>query len=83
MTPTELLRMTGEVLYGTHWKADLARDLGMSDRHMRRLASGDADLTPGMTMDLLRIAKERVVELEEAIDELRWAEIADLRGPSQ
>jgi len=50
---------------------DLARDLQMSDRHMRRLASGDAKLTPGMAMDLWRIALERSQELEDVIERLK------------
>lgn len=70
---SKLLRDTGEALYGPRWQSELARDLGMSDRHVRRLASGAADLTPGMAMDLLRIATERAQALDEVIARLRPA----------
>lgn len=73
ITDPQLLRAVGEALYGPRWQSELARDLGMSGRHMRRLASGAAELTLGMRTDLLRIAGERVLVIGEAIDRLRRA----------
>lgn len=70
---SKLLRDTGEALYGPHWQSPIARDLDMSDRHVRRLAAGAADLTPGMAMDLWRIAVERAALLDEVIDRLKSA----------
>lgn len=70
---SELFRDTGEALYGPRWQTDLARDLGMSDRHVRRLVSGAADLTPGIAMDLLRAARERAAALDEVIERLHRA----------
>jgi plasmid maintenance system antidote protein VapI len=72
---TKLLQDTGEALYGPRWQSDLARDLDMSDRHMRRLAAGTADLTAGMAMDLLRLCTERVAMLDAVIERLRVAAI--------
>lgn len=74
---SDLLKSTGEALYGPQWQSQLARDLQMSDRHMRRLAAGDAKLTPGMAMDLWRIALERSAELEDIIDRLKTAATPD------
>lgn len=73
MMPNDMLRKTGEALYGSRWQSELARDLGMSDRHMRRLASGEAELTPSMAMDLWRIATERADVLDEVTDALKAA----------
>jgi hypothetical protein len=36
MTTGELLRRCGELPYGTHWHTELARDLRVSDRTIRR-----------------------------------------------
>lgn len=40
MTPA-LLRAAGEALYGSYWQSPLARDLDVSDRTVRRWASGE------------------------------------------
>lgn len=68
-----LLRDTGEALYGPRWQSDIARDLEMSDRHVRRLASGAAELTPGMAEELLIIAEERATQLADVIRQLKKA----------
>lgn len=70
---TKLLQDAGEALYGPQWQTQLARDLGMSDRHMRRLAAGDAKVTSGIAMDLWRISLERLADLEEVVDRLKIA----------
>ena len=67
----DLLKQTGVALYGPQWQSALSRDLGISDRHMRRLVAGEAELKAGMTMDLLRIALKRSAELEEVISLLK------------
>jgi methylphosphotriester-DNA--protein-cysteine methyltransferase len=74
---TKLLRDAGEALYGPRWQSELARDLNMSDRHMRRMAAGDAELTPGMAADLWRIAGERAASLEQLIERLKIAATPD------
>jgi methylphosphotriester-DNA--protein-cysteine methyltransferase len=70
---TKLLKDAGEVLYGHRWQSDLARDLQMSDRHMRRLISGTADLNPGMAMDIWRLCEERAALIDEVIKRLKSA----------
>lgn len=72
---TKLLKDAGEALYGPRWQTELARDLGMSERHMRRLVSGAADLTPGMAMDIWRLAEERASGLDDVIRRLKAAAI--------
>lgn len=67
----QLIREVGEALYGPRWQSELARDLGMSGRHMRRLAAGTAVLTPGMMADMLLIAEERAQAIDEVIEHLR------------
>lgn len=59
MSRAELLHTVGEALYGPRWQTDLANDLQMSDRHMRRLAAGQATLTAGMIKDLVMVCRER------------------------
>lgn len=49
----------GEALYGPRWPSELARALEMSDRHMRRLAAGEAPMTPGIMADIRKIAVAR------------------------
>ena len=70
---SDLLKRTGEALYGPQWQSALARELAISDRHMRRMAAGEADLKPGMALDLWRITLERTAALEELADELKRA----------
>lgn len=68
---SKLLKDAGEALYGARWQREMARALGMSDRHIRRLAAGAADLSPGIATDLWRIAEERAAELDEVIKRLK------------
>lgn len=70
---SKLLRDAGEALYGPRWQSDLARDLNVSDRTMRRWLSGADDLPPGVAMDLWRISYERSVLLDDLLDRLKAA----------
>ena len=58
---TRLLAETGEALYGPRWQSDLARDLGVSDRTVRRWAAGTHDMPPGVCADLLRLTRGRAL----------------------
>ena len=64
---SKLLREAGEALFGTRWQSDLARDLGVADRTMRRWLAGAGDMPPGVALDLWRICEERA----QAIDDVR------------
>lgn len=40
MTPSDRLSAAGRALYGQLWQSQLARDLGVADRTMRRWVAG-------------------------------------------
>lgn len=70
---SRLLHETGEALYGPRWQSDLARDLGVSDRTMRRWAASAEEAPPGVYLDLLRLTQERSMALEALADRLKAA----------
>lgn len=70
---SKLLRDAGEALYGPRWQSDIARDLNVSDRTMRRWLAGADDLPPGVASDLWRLCEEREVVLHDVIDRLKVA----------
>jgi len=70
---SRLLAECGEALYGPQWQSALARDLGVSDRTMRRWAAGTTDVPAGLYLDLLRLTQERAAELEALAPRLREA----------
>ena len=70
---SDLLKRTGEALYGPQWQSQIARDLDISDRHVRRMATGEYPLKPGMALDLWRIALERSALLDDLAEELKTA----------
>lgn len=56
------LETCGQALYGERWQSALARDLGVSDRTVRRWAAG-ATVPLGVSADLQRLCTERAVLL--------------------
>lgn len=68
-----LLIETGKALYGERWQCALAKDLDISDRTMRRWVAGDDAPRPGVYVDLLRLATERIAVLEGLTDRLKEA----------
>jgi hypothetical protein len=66
MTPQHLITETGCALYGDRWQTDMARDLGVSDRTVRRWAAGTECPRPGVYEDLLRLCLERAAQLSDA-----------------
>lgn len=70
---SKLLKDAGEALYGPRWQTDLARDLGVADRTMRRWIAGADDLPPGVSMDLWRLCEERAQTLDDLIVRLKTA----------
>lgn len=67
----------GEALYGPRWQSDLARDLGVADRTVRRWAAGASDVPSGVYLDLLRLTQERAALLDSLAPRLR--EIGEAR----
>ena len=70
---SRLLVETGEALYGPLWQSALARDLGVSDRTVRRWVAGTSDVPAGLYLDLLRLAQERAAVLDALAEKLREA----------
>lgn len=54
MTPQELAAI-GLASYGVNWQSPLARAIGISPRHMRRLASGESPITDGIEADIRKV----------------------------
>lgn len=53
----------GQALYGERWHSHLARDLGMTARHMHRLAAGTVPVSSGIKRELVEIVERRQAEL--------------------
>ena len=68
-----LLVEVGGALYGARWQSELARNLGVSDRTVRRWVAGTSEVPSGLCRDLLRLTQERAGVLEALADRLRAA----------
>lgn len=68
-----LIIEVGEALYGPRWQSDLARDLKVADRTMRRWVAGDVQPPPSVWGELLAIADERHRALGALLSKLREA----------
>lgn len=64
---SRLLKRCGEALYGPRWQSELARDLQVSDRTVRRWVDGSSDVPDGVYLDMLRLCNERAAELDDLI----------------
>jgi ribosome-binding protein aMBF1 (putative translation factor) len=62
MTP-QLLREAGEALYGARWQSELARELNVSDRTMRRWAAGEFSIPEAVSAELRGILKAKGMAL--------------------
>lgn len=71
---SRLLAECGEALYGPRWQCELARDLGVADRTVRRWVAGATPVPTGVYVDLLRLVTERAEVLDALATRLR-------RGP--
>jgi DNA-binding transcriptional regulator YdaS (Cro superfamily) len=71
---SRLLVECGEALYGPRWQCELARELGVSDRTVRRWIAGAQRVPSGVWLDLLRITQERAAQLDALAPKLRAAE---------
>lgn len=55
----ELLNECGAALYGPRFQRELARDLGVNERTVRRWVAGDTEIPVGVLADLERLLVER------------------------
>jgi len=69
-----ILIATGRALYGDRWQSPLARDLGVSDRTVRRWGAGTSPVPRGVYADLLRLVVERAQVLDDLLVPLTQAE---------
>jgi len=67
---SRLLKRVGEALYGPRWQSEVARDLEVSDRTVRRWVDGSYDVPDGVYLDLIRLCQERSAELDELVEML-------------
>ena len=70
---SRLLVEAGEALYGPRWQSELARDLAVSDRTMRRWVADTSAVPVGLYIDLLRLTQERAATLDALAERLREA----------
>lgn len=70
---SRLLKRCGEALYGPRWQSEIARDLQVSDRTVRRWVDGSSDVPDGVYLDLHRLCTERAAELDVLLEKLPMA----------
>ena len=71
MAAQDLIAETGRALYGERWQTDMARDLDVADRTVRRWAAGTENPRPGVYVDLMRLCLERAQALDELAERLK------------
>lgn len=78
MTP-ELFREIGEALHGPDWRTPLAYDLNVARLNVRRWASGEKAIPPGVVADLRRLLQEALAVRQHALAALDAAaeEVSD------
>lgn len=54
-----LIVAVGSALFGSRWQSELARELEVSDRTVRRWAAGEFEPPPGVYAQLLEMLRER------------------------
>lgn len=67
---SRLLKRVGEALYGPRWQSEVARDLDVSDRTVRRWVDGSYDVPDGVYLELLALCQERAAELDALVEML-------------
>lgn len=70
---SRLLAECGAALYGDSWRAPLARDLGVTERTVRRWAADTHAMPAGAYTDLMRLVTERAAVLDALAERLKQA----------
>lgn len=68
---TQTLIAVGTALYGSRWQTDLAQEIEVSNRTMRRWVAKDTPIPDGVRIDLMRLCMDRLTVLEELIERLK------------
>jgi hypothetical protein len=63
MTPAQLTE-AGEALFGHQWQTQLSRELGVSDRQVRRMLSGERAIREEHRSRIVTLLSERGVTLD-------------------
>ncbi len=80
MSPSDTLRMVGEALYGSRWQSDLAADLNVSDRTMRRWVAGSELPRVDVVKDLGTLVQKRTGRLGEVGTALTHVQLIQWRA---
>jgi len=72
ITP-ELLREAGEALYGPRWKKDLASDLAVNERTIRRWSAGEWPVPDGLAKKILELIEIQALAVAAIRKKLRSA----------
>ena len=62
------LKQAGELLHGKYWQRQLAKDLGVNDRTVRRWVSRDSQVKDGVIADLKIILQSKIDNMQKMLD---------------
>lgn len=65
----DLLRRSGEALYGSLWQSELARALGVNLRSMQRWSAGEFRPPPGIWLEISGLLAARQLTLAALAEE--------------
>lgn len=60
---SRLLHEIGGALWGPRWQSEMAREMAVADRTVRRWAAGATPVPAGVWVDLMRLSQERAAAL--------------------
>ncbi|HEX9472484.1 MAG TPA: helix-turn-helix transcriptional regulator [Bradyrhizobium sp.] len=69
-TPT-LLEIAGLALFGPQWQSELARQLDVNDRTLRRWFAGTVEPSPGVWQDIRKLLERKQVACAKALEKVR------------
>ena len=66
-----ILRLIGPVAFGEDWQTPMARELGITPRHLRFVLAGTRTLSPVLSQRVEKVAQCRLAELEGQVAQIR------------
>ncbi|WP_156476843.1 hypothetical protein [Acetobacter malorum] len=69
MTTEQFVRL-GQALFGKAWKAEMARNLDVSLRHVQRMADGSSIITNDVRDNCFRVTESRLREVRSVVIEV-------------
>ena len=70
MTTSDHFRAAGEALFGPEWRRELGRQLGVTERQIRRWANGEYDPPPGVWREIAELCLIRSLALSRICGDL-------------